>query len=92
MLPPLNDTDENRFQTILRDTHSAVRSYLAGLGVPTASVDELATRCFLELPIVVYFNKHDLFKRKIVLSAMGEYIKGAPTERDEEVAIKFLKR
>ena len=54
MLPPLNDTDENRFQTILRDTHSAVRSYLAGLGVPTASVDELATRCFLEL----YRNFH----------------------------------
>ena len=49
MPPPLNDTDEDRFQTILRETHLAVRSYVAGLGVPSASVDELATQSYLEL-------------------------------------------
>ncbi|WP_166820192.1 hypothetical protein [Thalassoroseus pseudoceratinae] len=49
MLQPLNDIDENRFQTILRETHLAVRSYLAGLGVPTAAVDEFAMRSYTEL-------------------------------------------
>ncbi len=49
MLPPLNDTDEDRFQTILRETHLAVRSYVAGLGVPSASVDELAMQSYQEL-------------------------------------------
>lgn len=36
------------FEAVLRDTHSVVRAYIAGLGVPLDTVDDLAQEVYLE--------------------------------------------
>lgn len=36
------------FERILRETHSAVRAYIAGLGVPIDDVDDVAQEVYLE--------------------------------------------
>src|SRR5579864_6389643 len=40
--------DPVSFETILRETQSVIRAYIAGMGVPLDSIDDLAQEVYLE--------------------------------------------
>src|SRR5579859_6100417 len=40
--------DSVRFEAILRETQSVIRAYIAGMGVPLDSIDDLAQEVYLE--------------------------------------------
>ena len=41
--------NENEFESILRKTQTQIRAYLAGIGVPTHDIDDVAQNVYVEL-------------------------------------------